>query len=154
MNAIDNILKNSFMKKLEENKKYHDEQQSISEEAIELVNYLFKIFAIHIAAFNYFAKDDAQLQFAKQEWVHCFQKANLDEEQVIFGANKIRDEGSTYMLTPAQFIELCLDKQPIKPQSDTRDKEFDKKWALESDESKRRKREIALKNLSAIKKML
>jgi Replication protein P len=81
---------------------------SIEESAMELVNYLFKIFSIHIATFKVNFKNDEELDFAKQEWVHCFQKAALEKQDVINGANKLRDIGLKYMITPAEFIELCL----------------------------------------------
>jgi hypothetical protein len=81
---------------------------SISEEAIDYVNQLFEIFEIHINAFNLFAKDIEKLELAKHEWVLCFQDAKMEKHQLLRGIDKIRRVKMKYMISPSDFIELCM----------------------------------------------
>lgn len=128
----------------------------LSEEAVNMVNYLFKIFSVHIPTFSFYTKDDESLNFAKQEWVYCFQKSKLGKEHVINGANKIRESGLKYMPTPADFIELCMTvaKQDDFKNSNILGLEHLNEWRGLSDEQKETKRAKGCEQLKNIKSFL
>ena len=82
--------------------------QSISDEALSLVNNLFILFKTHISAFHAYASNPDDLAEIKKEWVLCFHNAKIGKQDVIRGANKIRNTGGMkYMMSPADFIDLC-----------------------------------------------
>lgn len=79
----------------------------ITSEAIDAVNFLFRIFEVNINGFNVFISNNKKLDETKQEWVTCFQNAKLEMHQVTRGANKVRTTNMKYMISPSEFIELC-----------------------------------------------
>lgn len=113
----------------------------INPEATDFVNHLFKIFEVHIKTFSVFASSPEKVEFAKKEWIRALSKHRITREQIIIGAEKVREKSFTYMLNPSEFIDLCLDKNPAKPQTDTRSLEDFSKWESKSDEEKKRLQE-------------
>lgn len=120
---------------------------TLADDAIDLVNTLFKIFDVHVSAFSYFAQDDEKLKFAKREWTRCFQKSSLSREQFEVGLNSVRSTGFKFMITPADFIALCKPKS----HADTFDRSY---MGIESDEHKRIKRQKGISYLTDIKNKL
>jgi hypothetical protein len=113
----------------------------ITSEVIDFVNHLFKIFEVHIKTFSVFASSAEKVEFTKKEWTRALSKHNLTKEQVIIGADFVRDKGLHYMLTPSEFIDLCLEKKPIKPQNDTRSLADYSHWESKDDKEKARLKE-------------
>lgn len=131
-----------------------NKETNISDDAINLINDLFRVFEVHISSFTYYASSNEKINFAKKEWVLCFQKACIELEEVKVGVNKLRENGFTYMITPAQFIKLCRPQKEIKPQSDTADRSYMFSDRIESDELKNKKKENAFNHLNMIKNSL
>lgn len=129
-------------------------EATISDEAIDLVNELFQFFKVHVSGFNFYAKDIAELEFFKNEWVICFQRASVEKEEVLTAANKIRDLGLKKLLTPSEFIELCRPKKSIRPQRDTVNTAYMFIKGVESDAHKEKKKIIALSHLKQMKNKL
>lgn len=151
---INELLSNeSINEQLIDNQKKTEKEKNSNNEATKLViDELFESLIAIYPAYKQSWPTQEVIDSAKKQWLISFVDSNLtDIAQIKKGLAKARESESEFIPSPGRFISWCFD---IKPQSDTIDRSYMFVKGIESDEHKARKREIALKNLSEIRKKL
>lgn len=119
---------------------------------VSLVDKIFIKFALLFRDYDSIYADERRENAVKMQWINAFMKNNLRSQDQIENAinqTELHPYGTPPQL--GQFLAWC--KKEVKPQSDTRP-EWLKHKGIESDEHKKKKKELALKSLSKLKDLL
>lgn len=81
---------------------------SINPDAVKVVDDLFRILAEHTRYFRLNSGNQDEYNFKKREWVKTFSLAQVGENSVGRGINRIRTQAMTFQtITPGEFLALC-----------------------------------------------